>query len=554
VLSAADGAAGREPVPAAVRAAAPQVAGAMSASRPYVSSATGAEVVAFVMPAGLQGTAFMMVEVPMNELLGQLRGLNASQRLRLIDQERRVVVLDSRAGVGVRPIPAVLVPALSRSESIGTIGDGRAVSAFLRPSFLGSGLSGSVGSWVLTATDASAVPTVWGAVDGLSAGLGAAGAMILVLALLGLRSSARRLERLASTDSLTLLGNRRQLLRDLRACLKTSDSEAPNVLVLLDLDGFKAYNDAFGHEGGDNLLRRLAGKLDTFAREHGAAAYRLGGDEFCVLAATGSGEAVGSWAKSALSETGEAFSVTASWGVAHLPAEASTAADAMRLADERMYMQKAEGRSSAARQVTEVVVRLLDEREPGRGARLRELADLTSAVGAQMRLPGDELLRLRQATLLHRLGLAAVPRSILEKPAPLSAKERAFIDRHTVIAERVLAAAPSLRTAASLVRSTSERYDGSGHPDCLRGEEIPVISRIVKVCAAYAAMIEDRPYRTARMPEAALAELRRCAGREFDPEVVAALAQVLRSRAWPTGSAADPSARRASLLTASAAG
>jgi len=520
------------PLPTALRLSIPIELGDMSASSPYASPAIGQRVVGFSMLTNSQNSAYVALEIPLNELLQQLRGTGYAGRVRLIDPEQHAIVLDSAGMAGPAAVPRGLAPALAATTSVGAFRDGRAVTAFLRPEFLGPGLSGAVGKWVLTATDSSALPTLSGSVGAGSAALVLVGLLVLVLALLGLRVSARRLERLASTDLLTSLGNRRQLLRDLGACFKKlTDEEAGWTLVLLDLDGFKSYNDAFGHAGGDNLLRRLAGRLDQYACEHGATAYRLGGDEFCVLARAPQADQVGEWAQTALTDEGEAFSVSASWGAARLPEEARTAADALKLADERMYVQKSGGRSSAARQVTEVIVSLLEEREPGRGVRLRELANLTEVVGSEFGLSLDELLQLRRATLLHRVGLTAVPSAILDKEEPLTTDEHRFIGDHTTVAQRVLAAAPSLRAVAVLVRATSERFDGSGRPDGLRGTSIPLASRIIAVCAAYAAMTEDRPYRPALSRAAALAELHRCAGSQFDPKVVAVLETVSRREA-----------------------
>jgi HD-GYP domain-containing protein (c-di-GMP phosphodiesterase class II) len=215
-----------------------------------------------------------------------------------------------------------------------------------------------------------------------------------------------------------------------------------------------------------------------------------------------------------------------------------------------MYLQKAGGRSSAARQVTEVVLSLLNEHEPGREASLRELAGLTQEVGSCLGLSDGELLALRRATLLHRIGLSAVPSAILQKVVPLTPDEHDFIRGHTLIAERVLAAAPSLRTVALLVRATSESFDGSGHPDGLDGQSIPLASRIIRACASYTAMIQPRPYRMALSHEAALLELQRCAGTQFDPAVVAALRAVLQATvgaAKAIARPADPGLRNARL-------
>jgi two-component system cell cycle response regulator len=119
-----------------------------------------------------------------------------------------------------------------------------------------------------------------------------------------------------------------------------------------------------------------------------------------------------------------------------------------------------------------------------------------------------------------------VPRTILDKPGRLDPEEWEFIARHTLIGERILGAALALRPVASLVRSSHEHFDGNGYPDGLRGHEIPLGARIVTVCDAYDAMTSDRPYRPSLGHDAALEELHRCAGAQFDPEVVAAFCRV----------------------------
>jgi two-component system cell cycle response regulator len=330
---------------------------------------------------------------------------------------------------------------------------------------------------------------------------------------------ASRLE--AHTDALTGLGNRRALARVLERELPRATAAEPLVLVLFDLDGFKHYNDTFGHPAGDALLVRLGASLSGFVRDRGAA-FRMGGDEFCALITPGDRVAdplvVG--AAAALSERGEGFEIGCSYGAIELPAEASDVADALRIADQRMYAQKNAGRMSAGRQSTDVLLRALAERNPELRHHLSGVADLAEATALRLRLGHDEVGRIRHAAELHDVGKVAVPDAILTKPGPLDADEWAFIRRHTLIGERIVGAAPALTRVAALVRSSHERWDGTGYPDGLAGEDIPLGARIVAAADAFDAMTSPRPYSEARSPEAALDELRRCAGRQFDPAVV----------------------------------
>ena len=140
----------------------------------------------------------------------------------------------------------------------------------------------------------------------------------------------------------------------------------------------------------------------------------------------------------------------------------------------------------------------------------------------------DELDGLERADQLHDLGKLAVPDEILRKPEPLDEREWAFVRQHTIVGERILRAHPALRSIAGIVRSSHENWDGSGYPDRLAGEEIPLAARIIHVCSAYVAMLSDQPYRPALSEDEALTELARLAGTEYDATVVRVLVARVR--------------------------
>ena len=336
----------------------------------------------------------------------------------------------------------------------------------------------------------------------------------------------------ATTDALTGLGNRRKLLADLDAL-----GRAESLLVLLDLDGFKAYNDAFGHPAGDALLARLGRRLSDSVRP-GDSAYRLGGDEFCVLAMGAMDQAgVALRISQALCESGDGFSVTSSYGFVSMPDDAHTSTDALSIADHRMYAQKQRRENSAGRQSKDVLLRALEERLPELSDERTDVAELAADVARRLGLPDHEVEQIYHAAELHDVGKVAIPDAILQKADPLTDEDWQFIHQHTVIGERIISAAPALAHVARLVRSSHERWDGTGYPDRLAGESIPAGARILSVCDALAAMLSDRPYRLAVGLPAALAELDRCAGSQFDPEVVAAVAAVLTTPAVPLAAA-----------------
>lgn len=333
----------------------------------------------------------------------------------------------------------------------------------------------------------------------------------------------------AVTDPLTGLGNRRRLVDDLGEVIVRAGGDDAHLLALFDLDGFKGYNDAFGHLAGDELLARLGAKLDAVPGLD-VTAYRMGGDEFCLLApiAGTDVERLLDAAVTALSEHGEGFEVGCSFGAVHLPDEARDASSALRLADERLYAQKHLKQSRRDRS-QELLLQVLHERDPDTRSETEAVPALALAVGRALGLDPSSLAELEQAATLHDLGMLAVPDAILRKPGPLDDAEWRFVRQHTVVGERILAVSPLLRGLGPIVRSTHERWDGSGYPDGLEGEEIPLAARVIAVCDAFHAMTSRRPYREALSVDEALAELDRCAGAQFDARLAALLAAHVRA-------------------------
>jgi diguanylate cyclase (GGDEF)-like protein len=263
-----------------------------------------------------------------------------------------------------------------------------------------------------------------GQLNGLAVGLAAA-ALVFVLVRLTLTfrqnvAMLRATRTEAMTDALTGLGNRRALTRRLDDELPEAHPEAPLVLALFDLDGFKHYNDTFGHPAGDELLARLGARLAAFVGPRGRA-FRMGGDEFCVLLSP-SGEdpaTIVEGAAHALSAEGEGFWVGCSYGSITLPIEAADSESALRIADQRMYASKHAGRMSAARQARDVLLAVLDPQDS-------IFADRAEEAARRFGLGREEREVVRYATELHALG------------------------------ERVIAAAPALRPVARLVRESLE--------------------------------------------------------------------------------------------------
>ena len=257
----------------------------------------------------------------------------------------------------------------------------------------------------------------------------------------------------------------------------------------------------------------------------------MGGDEFCVVTASPDAQDVLAAAADALTEHGERFSITCSYGSALIPLEVRDLEQALQLADRRLYGNKELTRSTQSVQIKDALIQVLAEQGGDLVRHLSRVAMLAGKTGVRLGMSADEIARIRLAAELHDIGKAAVPRVILEKTGPLDAKELAYLRQHSVIGERILAAAPALMNVAPIVRATHERADGAGYPDGLRLEQIPMAARVIAVVDAFDAMTSARPYQRRRTDAEARAELHRAAGSQFDPAVVDAFIAVLDERA-----------------------
>jgi two-component system, cell cycle response regulator len=185
-----------------------------------------------------------------------------------------------------------------------------------------------------------------------------------------------------------------------------------------------------------------------------------------------------------------------------------------------MYAHKDSRRATSRRQARDVLVQVLAEREPELRRHMADVSQLAVRTGRELGLEPEDLDVVARAAELHDIGKVAVPDDIIHKPGSLDDVEWRIMRQHTLVGERILAAAPALKGVARLVRLSHERWDGTGYPDALTADEIPIGARIIAVCDTYDAMTSERAYATARSHDDAIAELRRCAGGQLDPAVV----------------------------------
>ncbi|MCP9485504.1 MAG: diguanylate cyclase [Gaiellaceae bacterium MAG52_C11] len=503
--------------------------GVVYESQPHLSRDAGEWVVSYsTLVPRRAGAALVHVEHRVESL--RLATVPHDPRFQIVVVDRGTgrVVLDSRkpqytgSELGVPLDRRFADSALAGGDGVRDLGDLRIASRSLGRH------AGSANDFMVVAVE----PRVGAAsLLGLSS-------LPIALALLGVvgvgAAMSRRWARTstaAETDSLTGLGNRRKLEADVLRLVDAATPERPLAICVYDLDGFKSYNDTFGHPAGDVLLARLGARLQAVVGERGYT-YRLGGDEFCVVAdadevSVRELEAVTS---AALAEHGDGFAVTTACGRVLAPLEGNDHRELLRLADQRLYAAKRNSRFGVGRQAADVLLRALQERHPDLHTHLRDVAELAGEVAVRLGMGSVEVDCVRQAGALHDLGKMAIPDAILSKPGTLDPEEWTFVQQHPLIGERILAAAPALAEVARLVRSSHERWDGLGYPDTLARDEIPLGARIIAVCDAFEAMSTKRPYRFPVSEQRALAELRRCAGTQFDPGVVEAFCAVLAER------------------------
>lgn len=365
-----------------------------------------------------------------------------------------------------------------------------------------------------------------------------------------------RLYDAARTDPLTQLSNRRGFRELLDLELERARrGGTPVALLVADLDDFKDVNDYCGHRVGDVALQRFARLLGEHKRPLDVAA-RVDGEEFALIVPDGArkeGFTLAERVRRAVQSEfeGDAVPLTVSFGVAVYPEHGETAAALLHAAAEALYTAKERGRNrtvghtpamrgelhvvgahqpdiEAERFVMAVLdmAEAVDLRFSGSARHSETVGRYAEMTARELGLPERRVSRIRLAGILHDIGKATVPNSILHKPGPLNKREYEVIRRHPELGAQMLEH-PSLSDVREWVAMHHERPDGRGYPLGLPGAFVPLEALIVAVADAYEAMTSDRPYREAVGYEGATDELRRCAGSQFDATVVEALIAAL---------------------------
>jgi len=377
-----------------------------------------------------------------------------------------------------------------------------------------------------------------------------------------LRENQDKLIERANRDSLTGLSNHRYFQETLRSEIKRAERYGRAVsVIMLDIDDFKTLNDTHGHLAGDKVLEDMAHVLVGGTRVDIDLVARYGGEEFAIILPETDAKAAGYLAERIrksvknhifIGEGGGELKVTISLGVAQTPVHASNAEGLVMAADLALYRSKALGKDrvtvfspDAMEDLNQDPYRLhmlLNAEDIGTieamaaavDAKGRRSPDFSQAimshavaVACDLGMSENQQKNVRIAALLHDIGKLAVPNEVLNKKGALDDREVETIKRHPTLGYAIVQKSPHLKSMLPGILHHHERWDGGGYPEGLKGEQIPLVARVIAVIDAYHAMMTERPHSIAMTPDQAKEELRRSAGTQFDPRIVDAFLRIL---------------------------
>ncbi|MBF7083277.1 diguanylate cyclase [Desulfallas sp. Bu1-1] len=361
-------------------------------------------------------------------------------------------------------------------------------------------------------------------------------------------------------DGLTGLYNHCYLQKRLSSELKKcGEQNKPLAFILLDIDNFKYYNDNFGHPAGDELLKEFARVLLDNTRSSDIVG-RYGGDEFgIILPDTGYKMAVQVAERLRRQITEHAFPnrdllpggrLTVSIGIALFPDHANSAHELVRLADEAMYHAKRNSKNQVQLyfsaieefqrqlrnsdedllQVLNTLLTVINNKDRYTYAHSEKVSEYAELIAQQLHLPVEEIKNIKIAAFLHDLGKLEIPGEILLKNGKLDQREWNIIKQHPRWGSNMLVSFPRFQKIIPWILHHHERYDGSGYPDGLAGEDIPLGARIIAIADSFDAMISQRPYKKSLTINEALNELRANKGKQFDPGLTEIFIQIIEGK------------------------
>ncbi len=359
----------------------------------------------------------------------------------------------------------------------------------------------------------------------------------------------------ANTDGLTELYNHRHFHERLdQEIARGSRFGAIFSLIMLDLDHFKIFNDNYGHLAGDEVLRKIGRCIEASIRSVDMA-FRYGGEEFTIiLPETRLDDAykVAERIRKTIEAKASAgtMPVTASLGISSWPVDGMTKEDIVSRADAALYQAKQMGRNrtclssevikgqtslisleletkARALSIIYALAATVDAKDHYTYGHSKKVSQYAVSIAEMLSLPQDRTATIRAAGLLHDIGKIAIPDSVLNKDGPLTDDEWEPVKAHPELGVEILKHVIDLVNCLPAILHHHEHYDGTGYPAGLKGDEIPLEARILAIADAYDAITSIRSYHRQLSPQQALDELRRCAGTQFDPELVKTFCQAI---------------------------
>lgn len=370
------------------------------------------------------------------------------------------------------------------------------------------------------------------------------------------RVARENLTLLANTDELTGLSNHRHFQESLRRYFKSAQkSNKPLSLIMFDVNYFKFYNDHFGHQRGDEVLKQIGSILNEVVKEPNIAA-RYGGDEFTVIVPDHEEMALAVAEKIRLEIESHPFKgaevqpkgkITVSLGVAGYPRQGSTPKELIRFADEALYKAKyckdrvqlyfsvmdklSDGIAGTERELfnsIKTLITIINAKDRYTFGHSERVVCYSLKLGERINLSEEEMISLRYGSFLHDIGKIEIGRDILNKTGPLKSVEWAILKKHPVWGSDIVRPLGSLKKAIPVILHHHENFDGTGYPDGLVGEEIPLLARILRLADSFDAMTTDRPYKKAKGVTEACSEIREYSETFYDPALVEPFIQIIQ--------------------------
>jgi len=346
------------------------------------------------------------------------------------------------------------------------------------------------------------------------------------------KSTEERIKHLSFHDALTGLYNRAYFEEELKRM--NNSRYYPLSIISLDINGLKVVNDTFGHDQGDKLLQHLASLLASISRK-GDIIARVGGDEFAILLPSTSSQVALDFCerirKVSLEDNIEPvyLRVNLALGYVTQEGEYKDINTLLKEADQKMYQDKLFNEKSREKHLLDSFQLVLAERDPHTEDHARRLQKLALSLGKRVGLSEYQLNNLKLLALLHDIGKIGIPDSTLFKTYNLTPSEWKKMKEHSYIGYRMAKQIPDFAPIAREILYHHEHWDGSGYPEGLKGEEIPLLSRIISIVDAYDVMQSRRPYKVPITKVKALKEIKRYAGTQFDPQLVKIFLKIVKT-------------------------